>query len=137
MSLLTKNCYLETRRSGMELFLTHLKENGILQPLRKVERLEDTGHPIFKGVSALIRGILKKKNGRDTKHINADDSNTELLFRIIQWFALVLSWHRQQGSLPLRQLYSNIFSASFSILPMFGSSNPIALCTSLCGHLSC
>ena len=77
---------LETRRTGMELFLTHLKENGILQPLRKVERFEDTGHPVFKSVSALIRGILKKKNGRDTIHINADDSNTELLFRISQWF---------------------------------------------------
>ena len=31
----------------------------------------------------LSRGILKKKNNRDTIHFNADASNTELLFRII------------------------------------------------------
>ena len=73
---------LETTRSGMELSLAHLKENEILQPLKMVERLEDTGHPVFKSMSALSRGILKKKNGRDTIHFNADASNTELLFRI-------------------------------------------------------
>ena len=48
-----------------------------------VDRFKDTGHPIFKSISALSRGILKKKNGRDTIHFNADASNTELLFRII------------------------------------------------------
>ena len=73
---------LETTRSGMELSLTHLKENEIPQPLKMVERFEDTGHPVFKSMSALSRGILKKKNGRDTIHFNADASNTELLFRI-------------------------------------------------------
>ena len=57
---------LGNEKSGMELFLAHLKENGILQPLTKVERFEDTGHPAFKGVSALIRGILQKKHGKDT-----------------------------------------------------------------------
>ena len=47
-----------------------------------VEPFKDTGHPVFKSISALSRGILKKKNTRDTKHFNADASNTELLFRI-------------------------------------------------------
>ena len=49
-----------------------------------VERFQDTGHPVFKSSSALSRGLLKKKNGRDTIHFKADASNTELLFRIIQ-----------------------------------------------------
>ena len=44
---------LETSRTGMELFLTHLKENEILQPLRKVERFEDTVHPEFLKVLVL------------------------------------------------------------------------------------
>ena len=48
-----------------------------------VERFKDTRHPVFKSISALSRGILKKKNNRDTIHFNADASNTELLFRII------------------------------------------------------
>ena len=49
-----------------------------------VERFKDTGHPVFfKSTSALSRGILKKKSGRDTIHFNADASNTELLIRII------------------------------------------------------
>ena len=38
-------------------------------------------HPVFKGISALNRGILKRKVGRCTKLFNADSSNTELLFR--------------------------------------------------------
>ena len=44
-----------------------------------VERFKDSGHPVFKSISALGRGILKKKNGRDTIHFNADALNTELL----------------------------------------------------------
>ena len=63
----------EKKRSDMELLLTHLRENGI----------QDTGHPVFKSVSALSRGILKKKNGRDATHFHADASNTELSFQII------------------------------------------------------
>ena len=43
-----------------------------------VDRFKDTGHPVFKSISALSRGILKKKNNRDTIHFNADASNTEL-----------------------------------------------------------
>ena len=37
------------------------------------------------GIGALSRGILVKKKGRDTIHLNADASNTELLFRIISF----------------------------------------------------
>ena len=48
-----------------------------------VERFKNTSRPIFKSISALSRGILKRENGRDTIHFNADASNTELLFRII------------------------------------------------------
>ena len=48
-----------------------------------VERLKDTSHPVFKSISPLSRGILKKRNNRDTIHFNADASNTELLFRSI------------------------------------------------------
>ena len=55
----------------------------MLTATQMVERFEDTGHPVFKSISALSRGILKKKNGRDAIHVNADSSNTELLFRII------------------------------------------------------
>ena len=38
---------------------------------------------MFKGISALISGILKRKGGRCTAHYKADSSNTELLFRTI------------------------------------------------------
>ena len=46
-----------------------------------MERFKDTGHPVFKTISALSRGILKKKNGKETIQLNADASNTELLLR--------------------------------------------------------
>ena len=53
-----------------------MKENGI----------QDSKVPVIQysqSISALRRGILKKKNGRDTIHFNADASNTELTFRNI------------------------------------------------------
>ena len=65
-----------------------------------VERFEDTGHPVFKSISALSRGILKN-NKRDTMHFNADASNTELLFRIIHSvnqlsiYGAVSNWFKQ------------------------------------------
>ena len=37
--------------------------------------------PSIQGVSALHRGILKRKGGRCTKHFNADSSNIGFLFR--------------------------------------------------------
>ena len=48
-----------------------------------VERFKETGRPVFKSISALSRGILKRKNGRATIHFNADSSNRELLIRTI------------------------------------------------------
>ena len=47
-----------------------------LQPLKiMVERFKDTGHPVFKSISAVSRGILKQKNGRDTIHFCGALSN--------------------------------------------------------------
>ena len=46
-------------------------------------RFKEIGHPVFKSVNALSRGILERKGGRDTIHFSADSSNTELLFRTI------------------------------------------------------
>ena len=73
---------LETRRSGMELFLTP-EGKWDSTATQMVERFKGNGHPVFKNISALSRGILKQKSGRDTVNFNADASNTELFFRII------------------------------------------------------
>ena len=68
-----------------------------------VERFKDTGHPVFKSISALSRGILKKNSDRDTIHCNADASNTDLLFRIIHvvdqlsMYGAVSNWCEQVG----------------------------------------
>ena len=48
-----------------------------------VGHFKETGHPVFKSISALSRGILKRKRDRCTIHFNADSSNTGLLFRTI------------------------------------------------------
>ena len=48
-----------------------------------VERFKETGHPVFKSISGLSRGILRREGGRDTIHFNADSSTTELLFHTI------------------------------------------------------
>ena len=68
----------------MELFLTLLKEKWDSAAAQMVQRFKDTGHPVYKSISALSRGIFfffEKK--RDTIHFNADASNTELLFRSV------------------------------------------------------
>ena len=36
-----------------------------------VKRFEESGHRLFKSIRALSRGILKRKNNRDTIHFNA------------------------------------------------------------------
>ena len=48
-----------------------------------VKRFQESGHLVFKSICALARGILKRKNNRDTLHFTAFASNTELFFRII------------------------------------------------------
>ena len=129
---------LETRRSGMELFLTHLKENGILQPLRMVERFEDTGHPVFKGVSVLIREILKKKNGRETPYTSMRMTRTQN--SCSESFSGLLLCCRGIVRKGLCHFDNCILTSSphlSQLFPMFGSFTLIPLCTSLCGHLSC
>ena len=46
------------KRSGMELFLTLLKEKWDSAAAQMVQRFKDTGHPGYKSISALSRGIF-------------------------------------------------------------------------------
>ena len=48
-----------------------------------VGHFKENGHPVFKGISAVSRGILQGKNGRCIIHFNVDSSDTDLLFRTI------------------------------------------------------
>ena len=79
-----RSSVLETKRSGMELFLIliHLKMRFYSHSNwwndSKIQVIQ------YSRVSLLLsRGILEKKNGRDTIHFNADASNTEFLFQIV------------------------------------------------------
>ena len=48
-----------------------------------VQRFKETGHIVFKSISALSRGIFKQKKGRFTIHFNGDSVNTEILFQTV------------------------------------------------------
>ena len=65
--------------------------------------LKETGHPVFKSISASSCGILKRKK-RVTIHIRADASNTELLFRTIHTQlrnnGAVACWCEEFGQMP-------------------------------------
>ena len=74
---------LEATRCGMENQITLLKENGRRQPTWWWEQFEESGHPVLISVPPLARGILRKKNNKETIHFSADASNTELLYRTI------------------------------------------------------
>ena len=71
-----------------------------------VERFKETAHPVFKSTSALSRGILRRKNNRDTIHFNADVSDTEVFFRTshsanqLSIFGAVSSWCEVFGQRP-------------------------------------
>ena len=67
------------------------------------QRFKETGYPVFKSISALSRGILKRKKGKETIHFNGDSSNTDFLFRNIHSlnqlsiFGAVANWCEQFG----------------------------------------
>ena len=63
-------------RSGMNIFLLSKGEWAMADKM--VQRFKESDHPVFRSISALSRGILKK--GRDNIHSNGDSANTELLF---------------------------------------------------------
>ena len=50
---------------------------------KMVQRFKETGHLLFKSISALSRGILKQRKGKNTMHFNGGSMNTELLFQTI------------------------------------------------------
>ena len=69
----------EMKKNGTERTPTNM--NSIAEEM--VVHFKDTGHPVFRGNSALKRGVLRRKGGRCAVHFNADYSNTVLLFRTI------------------------------------------------------
>ena len=44
---------------------------------KMVQRFKETGHLVFKSISALSRGILKEKKGKTSIHSNGDSMNTQ------------------------------------------------------------
>ena len=54
-----------------------------LRASRMVDDFENSGHPVFKGISPLDRGILKKKKGKDTIHFNGEYSNVDPWYRTV------------------------------------------------------
>ena len=47
------------------------------QANQMIEQFQQSGHPIFRGTSALDRGTLKRQSGRNTIHFTADSGNIE------------------------------------------------------------
>ena len=74
---------LEMKRNGVELKVCSPEGRWDSTVTQMAKRLDESGHPVFKRISALSRGILKRKNTRDTVHFNADASNTVLSNRTI------------------------------------------------------
>ena len=54
-----------------------------LRASQMVEDFENSGHPVFQGMSPLGRGILKKKNNRDTIHFNVEYCNIDVLYKTV------------------------------------------------------
>ena len=52
-----------------------------LRASQMVENFENSGHPVFQTVSPLGRGILKKRNNRETIHFNGEYGTITLLYR--------------------------------------------------------
>ena len=81
------NLYFEFRK--VKEYANSRRDTGRVSVLettatQMVQRFKDTGHPVPRRIRGLSCGILKRKNGRDTIHFNADALNTMILFRIIR-----------------------------------------------------
>ena len=96
-----------------------------------VEQFEASGHPVFKGVSPLARGILRKKNNEETIHFSADASNTALSDRTshsahqLNIYGAVARWCEDFGmtsdETPLRTIkWSDIERSSTKRIDFFG-----------------
>ena len=59
------------------------EENWDSTATQMVKRFKESGHPVFKSISALSRGLLKRKNDTDTTHVTVDASNSELLYQTV------------------------------------------------------
>ena len=71
------------RRLVWKFFLRSKRRAGFLSSKKMVQRFKEICHPVFKSISALSRGILKRKKVKETMHFNGDSTNTELLFQTI------------------------------------------------------
>ena len=54
-----------------------------LRASQMLEFFYNSGHPVFQGVSPLGRGILKKRNDRESIHCNGKYGNLNLLYRTV------------------------------------------------------
>ena len=93
-----------------------LEGNWDSSATQMVKRFEESVHPVFKSISALSRGILKRKNNSDTMHFTADAPHTELLYRTIHlakqlsFYGAVSSWCEEFGLRPIeREMTSDRF----------------------------
>ena len=55
-----------------------------LRASQMLQNFENSGHLVFQGVSPLGRGILKKRNNRETIHFNGEYGNINLLCRTVR-----------------------------------------------------
>ena len=87
----------------MAILLTLKKWQWNCTADKMVQRFKETGHPEFKSISALSRGVLKQKKGKSTIRLNGDIVNAELLFQTvhsvnqISIHAAVTDWCYQFG----------------------------------------
>ena len=73
----------EKKASGIKDTQPNMVASGIFVRDRWWTIFENSGHPVFQGVSPLGRGILKNRNNRETNHFNGEYGNINLLYRTV------------------------------------------------------
>ena len=74
---------LEMKTNGMERTLINQKGKWNNEANQMIKHFEESGHPIFRGTSALNRGILRRTEGRKATHFTAESVSIEPLLRKI------------------------------------------------------
>ena len=68
-----------------------------------VKLFEETGHPVFTGMSALNRGIMRRRKNKDSIHDYGESFNVDLLYRIMHSanqlcvYVAVTNWRETLG----------------------------------------
>ena len=110
------------KTNGMERTLTNHKGSGNFTADVMLENFNETGHPTFQGISALNRGVLKRKGGRCTILFTADSFECRALISHVSLSVYGAEWQFVKQDLKNLKIGSSSCLCSTTSIGCFSNS---------------